>query len=54
MEMSDFTWQQEKYARPEIYVVTYVVQVCFLGIKVSGTYLLKQKSVFMWVLIDLC
>ena len=22
MEMSDFTWQQQKYARPEIYVVT--------------------------------
>ena len=24
MEMSDFTWQHQKYARPEIYVVTYV------------------------------
>ena len=22
MEMSDFSWQQQKYARPEIYVVT--------------------------------
>ena len=25
MEMSDFTWQQQKDARPEIYVVTYVL-----------------------------
>ena len=24
MEMSDFTWQHQKGARPEIYVVTYV------------------------------
>ena len=23
MEMSDFTWQDRKYAGPEIYVVTY-------------------------------
>ena len=22
MEMSDYNWQQQKYARPEIYVVT--------------------------------
>ena len=25
MEMSDFTWQHQTYARPEIYVVMYVV-----------------------------
>ena len=24
MEMSDFSWQYQKYARPEIYVATYV------------------------------
>ena len=24
MEMSDFNWQHQKYAMPEIYVVTYV------------------------------
>ena len=23
MEMSDFTWQHQKYCRPEMYVVTY-------------------------------
>ena len=25
MEMSDFSWQHQKYARPEIYVVTLVL-----------------------------
>ena len=27
MEMSDFTWQHQKYARPEIFAVTYVFAV---------------------------
>ena len=26
MEMSDFSWQHQKYARPETYVVAYVPQ----------------------------
>ena len=26
MEMSDFTWQHQKYAKPEIYVRSYVLK----------------------------
>ena len=41
MEMSDFTWQHQKYARPEIYVVTYVA---FIKVFVAST-ILKKKII---------
>ena len=30
MEMSDFTWRQQEYARPEIYVVTLLTLNCMI------------------------
>ena len=31
MEMTDFTWQHQKYSRPEIYVVTLVLLRLYTG-----------------------
>ena len=38
MEMLDFSWQQQKYARPEIYVVTLVIRALLKQNKIKLQY----------------
>ena len=32
MEMSDFSWQHQKYDRPEIFVASYATDICAIAI----------------------
>ena len=48
MEMSVFTYQQHKYARPEIYVVVYMVVLTF------EIFIFEARTIAMGTLRDIC
>ena len=47
MEISDFSWQHQKYARPEIYVVTYVWLILSILFPVPKNVLIKNFAIFI-------